>query len=311
MEPQTVHHVIDTISKQWQITDNCEITLEANPTSIEAEKFRLFHQAGINRVSVGVQSLRDDQLSFLGREHNSKEALNALEIAHKTFDRMSFDLIYARPNQTMQEWQDELTQALQFQKGHLSLYQLTIEDGTQFKTLRDSGRLIELDYDCAGDMYLMTTEMMDKAGLPAYEISNYAALNQQSRHNMTYWRYQDYVGIGPGAHGRLTLTDGRKVATRTHKAPDMWMKQVFERGDGAKPYEYLSVQECQEEKIMMGLRLREGIEFDDSHINQDKNFDTMFQNGFLVIEENRLKVPVDKWPVLDSILAKLLLQVKG
>ena len=188
---------------------------------------------------------------------------------------------------------------------------MTIEDGTQFKTLRDSGRLIELDYDCAGDMYLMTTEMMDKAGLPAYEISNYAALNQQSRHNMTYWRYQDYVGIGPGAHGRLTLTDGRKVATRTHKAPDMWMKQVFERGDGAKPYEYLSVQECQEEKIMMGLRLREGIEFDDSHINQDKNFDTMFQNGFLVIEENRLKVPVDKWPVLDSILAKLLLQVKG
>lgn len=332
MEPQTVQTVLDEISGLWAVADDCEITLEANPTSIEAEKFRAFKQAGINRVSVGVQSFRDEQLAFLGREHSASEALKALEIAHHTFDRMSFDLIYARPDQTLNDWQDELEEALQYAKGHLSLYQLTIEDGTQFKTLRDSGRLVELDYDIAGDMYQMTTEMMEQAGLPAYEISNYAAKGQESRHNLAYWRYHDYVGIGPGAHGRLTLPDGTKVATRTHKAPDIWMNQVMEKGGGAKPFDSLSEKDQLEERLMMGLRLREGVELSlfpslhfswNEYVQSEKNksidetsfsgdkmmnkeLHLLFKNNFLKIDHDRLYVPQVKWPLLDSILAKLI-----
>ena len=306
MEPQTVKTMLDEIIKYWDIDPDCEITMEANPTSIEAGKFRDFRNAGINRVSVGVQSLRDEQLLFLGREHNAAEALKALEIASSTFDRMSFDLIYARPNQSLSEWEDELKEALGFAKGHMSLYQLTIEDGTQFKTLRDSGRLVELDYDMAGDMYLLTAEIMESAGLPAYEISNYAALGQESRHNLTYWRYQDYIGIGPGAHGRLTLPDERKIATRTHKGPEIWMKQVMDTGCGAKPFEDLSTRDQLEERIMMGLRLREGIALPTELANRDE-IRFLLDNNFLHLSNNQLSVSQDKWPLLDSILGKMLL----
>ena len=309
MEPETVKSVLDDIVKYWDIDPDCEITMEANPTSIEANKFRDFRNAGINRVSVGVQSLRDEQLRFLGREHNAAEALKALEIASSTFDRMSFDLIYARPNQSLSEWEDELNEALGFAKGHMSLYQLTIEDGTQFKTLRDSGRLVELDYDVAGDMYLLTAEIMEAAGLPAYEISNYAALGQESRHNLTYWRYQDYIGIGPGAHGRLTLPDGRKIATRTHKGPEMWMKQVMDTGCGAKPFDDLSTRDQLEERIMMGLRLREGIALPTELADKDE-IRFLRDNNFLHLSNGQLSVPQDKWPLLDSILGKILLAIK-
>jgi oxygen-independent coproporphyrinogen-3 oxidase len=305
MESQTVAHVIDHIQSVWNLSNDCEITLEANPTSIEAQKFQDFRNAGINRVSVGVQSLRDDQLQFLGREHSAREALIALDIANNVFDRVSFDLIYARPDQTLDEWQDELSEALKHAKGHLSLYQLTIEDGTQFKTLRDSGRLIELDNDRAADMYDMTHAMMNDAGLPAYEISNYARAGQESRHNLAYWRYQDYVGIGPGAHGRLTLQNGDKVATRTHKAPDIWMKHVREQGHGAKPFETLDKNTQIQEQIMMGLRLREGI-----HANivpDHTDIKDLIDNGFLDRMDNRVFVPIQHWPILDSILAKILL----
>lgn len=308
MEPQTVQSVLEDIAIYWQIDPQCEITLEANPTSIEASKFRDFRSAGINRVSVGVQSLRDEQLQFLGREHNAAEALKALDIAATIFDRMSFDLIYARPNQTMKEWESELREAIQYAKGHMSLYQLTIEDGTQFKTLRDSGRLVELDYDVAGDMYHMTANIMETAGMPAYEISNYANLGQESRHNLIYWRYQDYIGIGPGAHGRLTLPDGRKIATRTHKAPEIWMKNVMETGSGAKPFEDLSLQDQLEERIMMGLRLREGIELI-PQLENNESIDFLIKNNYLNLSNRQLSVPQDKWPVLDSILAKILIGI--
>ncbi|PCH99353.1 MAG: coproporphyrinogen III oxidase [Alphaproteobacteria bacterium] len=304
MAPETVSKVIDDVQRTWNLSNDCEITLEANPTSIEAQKFRDFKMAGINRVSVGVQSLRDEQLQFLGREHSAKEALTALDIANQTFDRVSFDLIYARPNQKISEWKDELTEALQYAKGHMSLYQLTIENGTQFKTLRDSGRLIELDGDHAADMYDMTHKMMAEAGLAPYEISNYAAKGQESTHNLAYWRYQDYVGIGPGAHGRLTLPSGDKIATRNHKAPDIWMKNVTDNGRGAKPFEILDADTQMQERIMMGLRLREGIGLE---FSGNKDIQNLFDHGFLEHHQGRVRVPLQHWTILDTILAKILL----
>lgn len=306
MEPKTVAFVIETLSKHWSIDSECEITLEANPTSIEANKFKLFRDAGVNRVSVGIQSLRDEQLQFLGREHNASEALAALETANRTFDRVSFDLIYARPNQGVREWQEELKEALKYAKGHMSLYQLTIEDGTQFKTLRDSGRLTELDADLAGDMYLMTAEMMADAGMAAYEISNYATKGQESMHNLTYWRYQDYVGIGPGAHGRITQLNKGKVATRTHKAPDIWMANVAEHGHGAKPFDVLDTQTQIEERIMMGLRLAEGVDVQGININYD-SLKPLMDGGILDHRHDRLFVSRQHWPILDSVIAKVLM----
>lgn len=333
MQPETVAHVIETIGKYWPINKTCEITLEANPTSIESGKFSDFRAAGVNRVSVGIQSLRDDALKFLGREHSVSEALKALAIANDIFDRVSFDLIYARPDQTIDDWKDELIEALTYAKGHLSLYQLTIEDGTQFKIMRGKGQLHELDYDVAGDMYVMTADMMAAANMPAYEISNYASVGQESRHNLTYWRYQDYVGIGPGAHGRITLPDGKKLATRTHKSPDKWMADVFEKGHGARPFEFLSEKDQLQEKLMMGLRLREGIAWNEvkhyfpstdltklghplpeceglrGKAEWGEGINFLIQKNFLKIDDNRLIVPQDKWPILDSILAKLILSV--
>jgi len=306
MAPETVEHVIKILGAKFQIPNTCEITLEANPTSIEAKKFTDFKSAGINRVSVGVQSLRDDALKFLGREHSAVEALNALDIANETFDRVSFDLIYARSSQTMGEWRTELTEALSYAKGHMSLYQLTIEDGTQFKILREKGALIELDYDVAGDMYAMTADMMARVGMPAYEISNYARAGQESRHNLTYWKYRDYIGIGPGAHGRVTLPNGEKHATRTIKSPDKWMSDVFGRGNGLRPVEVLNTTTQMEERIMMGLRLTDGISVSSLPIDNDE-IHNLIKNDFLKIENDHLFVPQDKWPVLDSILAKLLI----
>ena len=245
----------------------------------------------------------------MGREHSAIEALKALETANATFDRVSFDLIYAWPNQTMDTWRAELNKALQYANGHMSLYQLKIEPGTQFKILHQKGDWTELDYDMAGDMYAMTTDMMAAAGMPAYEISNYASAGQESQHNLTYWRYRDYIGIGPGAHGRVTLPNGDKVATRTHKSPDKWMAQVFDKGHGAKPFDILDDQTQLEERIMMGLRLREGIDISllqSNDFNQDNH---LIKNGFLQIKDNRLSVPQNKWPILDSILAQVLMRL--
>jgi len=258
MQPSTVQAVIDRIAARWTLAPDCEITLEANPTSIEAEKFKDFHQAGINRVSVGVQALNDQDLKKLGRTHSAAEARRAVEIAAAQFARFSFDLIYARPEQTLAAWQQELSEALALAGEHLSLYQLTIEPGTAFKTLYDRGALVIPDNDLAGDFYELTAQMTEAAGLPSYEISNHAKPGAASRHNLIYWRYGDYAGIGPGAHGRLTL-DGVKTATRGHRAPDIWLARVAQDGQGGHPFETIPPQERFTEALMMGLRLAEGV----------------------------------------------------
>lgn len=306
MRPETVSNVINFIQKEWDIDNNCEITLEANPTSIEINKFRDFKNAGINRVSVGVQSLRDNSLKFLGREHSSTEAVRAIEIASTVFDRYNFDLIYARPGQSLKAWEHELTTALNYGSNHMSLYQLMVEDGTQFKVMREAGLLTELDGDVAADMYELTQKIMDDHGVPAYEISNHAKPGEESRHNMTYWRYGDYVGIGPGAHGRLTLPSGQKIATRTIKSPDKWLSQVQETGLGARPFEELDRQTQIEERLMMGLRLNEGVDI--SHLQFDKGrLKPLLDEGVLHLANNQLKIDRKYWPILDSVIAKTLL----
>ena len=260
MKPRTVEAIIAHIQKRWQVSNDIEITLEANPTSIEAQKFEEFKLAGVNRVSIGVQSLRDDDLKFLGREHSASEAVKAIETAGQIFDRYSFDLIYARPEQTVTQWREELSEALQYINGHLSLYQLTIEQGTPFYAQAARGDFRIPEADQAGEFYEVTQEILDKANMPAYEISNHAIEGQESQHNLTYWRYADYAGIGPGAHGRLSL-EGDKYATRTHRAPDIWLNKVADQGHGYHGFVEVNQQEKLIELMMMGLRLREGVVF--------------------------------------------------
>ena len=258
MEPDTARVVIDEIAKHWNISNDCEITLEANPTSVETEKFRAFRDAGVNRVSMGVQSLNEQDLSFLGRKHDAGQAKRAIETAAKTFDRYSFDLIYARPQQTAEAWEAELREAITLAGDHLSVYQLTIEKGTPFYMQHERGDFRIPDEELAGDLYEITQTVLEQAGMPAYEVSNHARAGQESRHNLTYWRYTDYVGIGPGAHGRLTL-DGQKQATRGHRAPDIWLNRVDENGHGSHAFETLTHNDRFTECLMMGLRLSEGI----------------------------------------------------
>jgi oxygen-independent coproporphyrinogen-3 oxidase len=260
MEPETVRSIIDHAQKTWQFANNIEITLEANPTSFETEKFQAFKEAGVNRVSIGVQSLSDKDLSFLGREHSAQEALQAVQSANKIFGRVSFDLIYARPEQTLEAWEAELDEALEYAKGHLSLYQLTIEPGTPFFTRHKRGDFTMPEDDRGGAFYERTQEIMAAANLPAYEVSNHAAKSQESLHNLAYWRYADYAGIGPGAHGRLTI-DGAKLATRTHRAPDVWLEKVEAHGHGYHPFDTLDATARLQEMLMMGLRLREGVPY--------------------------------------------------
>jgi len=305
MKPQTVSAVITHIQKKWHLGDDAEITLEANPTSIEAATFQDFKSAGVTRVSVGVQSLRDDVLKFLGRAHDAVQARAALDIARRTFDRFSFDLIYARPDQTLDEWRGELGEALTLAGGHLSLYQLTIEPGTAFFTIHERGEFVMPENDRAADLYELTQDMMTSAGLPAYEISNHAAPGQESRHNLTYWRYGDYVGVGPGAHGRLTVA-GEKVATRAHRAPEVWMKRVMETGQGAHPVEPISADAQFAEALMMGLRLTEGIEGTlSSRLNAGK-VDTLIREGMLVTLDGRVMATPKGRACLNSVLAYLI-----
>jgi len=258
MKPYVVESILNDIAKAWPIADTCEITLEANPTSVEVDKFKAFRAAGINRVSMGVQSFNEQDLKFLGREHNTSEAIRAIETAGDVFDRFSFDLIYARPGQSVTAWEEELRRALSLAKGHLSLYQLTIEEGTPFYMRHARGEFKIPDDALAGDLYEATQDILEGAGMPAYEISNHAAAGQESRHNLTYWRYTDYAGIGPGAHGRLTI-DGTKYATRGHRAPDIWLSRVAEHGHGGHDLEAITPRDRFVECLMMGLRLTEGV----------------------------------------------------
>ncbi len=259
MEPQTVGALLDKIAGLWPVEGTCEITLEANPTSVEAARFEGYRAAGVNRVSLGVQSLSDEQLRFFGRLHTASEARQALETASRYFERMSFDLIYARPSQTEAEWRAELTEALALAHGHLSLYQLTIEPETAFFDLHRRGKLRIPGADLAADLYSATQDICEEAGLLAYEISNHAAPGQESRHNLTYWRYGDYLGVGPGAHGRITAC-GKKHATAALRAPAAWHAKVGECGIGCEERVELDPRQQAEEAVLMGLRLREGLD---------------------------------------------------
>lgn len=255
MAPDTVHDIIQAADQHWDLQNTCEITLEANPTSIEAAKFRAFRDAGVNRVSVGVQSLNDEALQYLGREHSAEEALEALEIAAAIFDRYTFDLIYARPGQGQGDWADELEQALALTNGHISLYQLTVEPGTAFFRQH----VPEANEDLAADLYELTQDMCEDAGLPAYEISNHAAPSQESRHNLTYWTGGDYIGVGPGAHGRLS-SDGKTRAIHQMADPVRWLAAVQAKGHGTAKVRELSRVERIEELMLSGLRLSQGLE---------------------------------------------------
>lgn len=259
MAPSTVEALIAEAHKLWPVADGLEITLEANPTSVEAAKLRDFKQAGVNRLSMGIQALRADDLQRLGRQHSVAEALAALEMAATTFDRYSFDLITCREGQTLEGWRRELAEALQFGAQHMSIYHLTIEPGTQFATLHQRGSLVLPSDEEGAAFYDLTQQMMDEAGLPAYEISNHAAVGQECRHNLTYWHYGDYVGIGPGAHGRVTDGTGHKLATRTHRAPEEWLQRVQAQGHALTNDDIVPITEQRDELLLMGLRTREGI----------------------------------------------------
>lgn len=315
MQPDTVAAVIDTIRTYWPVSPDIEITLEANPTSSEIAKFRAFSDAGVNRVSLGVQALDDDVLRFLGRTHSARHALAAVEMAASCFGRYSFDLIYARPNQTTAQWRQELAQALTYADEHLSLYQLTIEPGTAFYHAHARGDLHEIDEDSAAALYLATQEVMETHGLPAYEISNHARKGSESRHNLAYWRYQDYLGIGPGAHGRVTLA-GKRYSTQAHRSPEKWLKQVEANGQGIESQTELTLEEQIHERLLMGLRLDEGIktaEFQQAagiplydRINP-QTLARLQQAGWVDATAEHLRVIGEGRLCLNSVIAELVL----
>jgi oxygen-independent coproporphyrinogen-3 oxidase len=285
-----------------------EITLEANPTSVDAGRFRDYRAAGVNRVSLGVQSLNDDDLRALGRLHTVDEALRAVALAQEIFPRASFDLIYARPNQTTDSWRSELDRALGVGCTHYSLYQLTFEEGTPFHAARDRGTMKELDESAAADLYELTQERMTAAGLPAYEISNHARLGEESRHNLIYWRYGDYLGIGPGAHGRLTI-EGRRIATSTTRHPEAWATRVAENADGLDRWEELSNEEQGTEALLMGLRLTEGVEIAPIEKRLGrllKRFPALEIQGLVASAAGRLRATPRGRLVLNAVLKQLV-----
>ncbi|MDP9195745.1 MAG: radical SAM family heme chaperone HemW [Pseudomonadota bacterium] len=314
MEPETVAAVVDTVRKHWHVMPDLEVTLEANPTSVEAGRFAACRQAGVNRVSLGIQALDDAALKFLGRQHSAAEAEGAIALAAQHFDRFSFDLIYARPGQTVAAWTEELRRALEYAVGHLSVYQLTIEQGTKFHTLHARGELQMPDDDLSGALYEATQEVLDQAGLPAYEISNHARPGQESRHNLVYWRYQDYVGVGPGAHGRLVL-DGVKCSTRAHRAPEVWLERVERQGHGLEAQETVGPRDRVTETLMMGLRLAEGVPLDrlvreggqpwDSFLDQ-AGLKAMVDGGFLTLSDTHLTATRDGRQRLNAVLGKVV-----
>lgn len=260
MKPATVQSILDRVRSIWNLANDCEITLEANPTSVEAKNFAGYADAGVNRVSIGVQALNDRDLKALGRLHTRDEGITAIETARSSFDRMSFDLIYARQNQSLDDWEHELSAALSLNPDHLSLYQLTIEPETAFGRLHASGRLRNLPTeDLSADMFQMTRALTEKAGLPAYETSNHAMPGEESRHNLIYWRGGDYLGVGPGAHGRLSFGSGR-LATTSPKQPGTWLKMVKQGQNAVVENEHLSLNDQVSEYIMMALRTVEGAE---------------------------------------------------
>ena len=310
MPPSVVEALLQEAERLWGFEPDIEITLEANPSSVEAANFAALSQAGVNRVSLGVQSLEDDTLQFLGRLHGASEALEAVETAQRHFQRVSIDLIYARPGQTAEKWRDELQRALALGTDHMSLYQLTIEPNTRFATDVRRGVFTPLDDDPAADLYSLTQEIMIAAGMPAYEISNHAKPGQESRHNLTYWRYQDYCGIGPGAHGRRL-----GAATERHKKPENYLTAVGELRHGIKHERKLSKDEQASEALLMGLRLVEGVDL--AHLERrfaeqrwamvcKEALETYTDLGFAWQDGDRIGVKPKGMPVLNALIEALV-----
>ena len=306
MDPATVAAVITAAREHWDASDDIEITLEANPSSVEAERFADLAAAGVNRVSLGLQAFDDEPLAFLGRAHSGAEGLAALNVAQRNFKRVNFDLIYALPGQHEEQWRATLDRALGLGTGHLSLYQLTIEPGTRFAALHAAGKLETLDADRAAALFELTAELTERAGLPAYEISNHARPGEASRHNLTYWRYGDYAGVGPGAHGRRG-----GMRTVRHKKPENFLGGMARNGHGMVEEEVLSASESAAEALVMGLRLAEGIDIArlerrlGVEIIEPRATGRLISSGHLEWHGNRLRTTLAGRLVLDHVLGEI------
>jgi putative oxygen-independent coproporphyrinogen III oxidase len=314
MAPATVEAVLRAIENRWDFAEDVEITLEANPTSVEADRFADLRAAGVNRVSLGVQALNDADLKALGRGHSAEEALAAVVLAQRHFPRSSFDLIYAREGQSVAAWQAELAEALRRARGHLSLYQLTIEPGTAFHQKQQRGQLSTPDEDTQAALWDVTQELTEASGLPGYEVSNHAATGDESRHNLTYWRYGEYAGIGPGAHGRVVLDDAR-FATAAIRAPEAWLAAVEQRGNGEDEPDPLDPSIQAGEMLMMGLRTSEGVSrrafrriagCELEHVIEPKRLKVLEDDGFVALDAVSLRVTPQGRRVLNAVLRQLL-----
>jgi oxygen-independent coproporphyrinogen-3 oxidase len=310
MQPATVGAILDAIARHWTLAPGAEVSLEANPTSVEASRFKGYRSAGINRVSLGVQALDDAALKELGRLHTAREALDAVAVARANFERYSFDLIYARPHQTPAGWAQELKRALSEAGEHLSLYQLTIEQDTPFFALHKAGKIATPDDDTARAFYDVTQEVCAAQGLPAYEISNHARPGAECKHSLVYWRGQEYAGVGPGAHGRLDI-DGARHALATEKRPEAWLMRVEANGHGVIVDDLLNSEERADEFLLMGLRLAEGIDPARYADLSGRTLDPgriaiLREEGAITVDANgRLRVTQAGFPVLDAVVADL------
>ncbi|HMA50203.1 MAG TPA: radical SAM family heme chaperone HemW [Magnetospirillaceae bacterium] len=310
MDPATTAALIERIGQRWSLADDIEITLEANPGTVDAERFREIRGAGVNRLSMGLQALDDSQLKFLGRVHDSAQAIRAVELARAIFPRISFDLIYARPGQSLESWRAELQRAIAMAADHLSLYQLTIEPGTAFHPMAARGDFVMPDDDHAAALFDLTQEVTEAAGLPAYEISNHARPGAECRHNLLYWQGDDFLGIGPGAHGRLTDEAGRTTTHRRHRAPESWRGMVLERGEGTADSGVLSEEDRVTELVMMGLRLSEGLslaKFPALEAALDpEGLAGMIEDGFLEKRDGFLRATSKGRLLLNGVIERLL-----
>jgi putative oxygen-independent coproporphyrinogen III oxidase len=313
MPPETAAALIERVKALWSVSPDLEITLEANPNSAEARRFAGFAAAGVNRLSLGVQALDPAALKFLGRGHSREEALTAIALARETFPRYSFDLIYARPGQTVAPWERELGEALSLAGEHLSLYQLTIEPGTAFGNRAARGEILTAEEDTGAALYEFTQERLAAAGLPAYEISNHARPGAECRHNLAYWRYEDYLGIGPGAHGRITQGGG-KIGTQQIRAPEAWLENMERNGTALDERTPIAPDTALAEMMMMGLRLAEGIPRARVEAFADREMEELFgialprliEGGFLILDDNRLAATAAGRQRLNAVLAVLL-----
>ena len=311
MYAETVHKIISHIKSLWKVSDNLEVTLEANPSSVETSKFTEYKSAGINRVSIGVQSLDNNSLKYLGRLHTSQEAISAIEVGKSTFDRVSFDLIYSRQHQSISRWEAELLSALSLGVTHISLYQLTIEDGTAFGDRLKIGRLPGLPSDDkSADMYNITQDIMADHGLPQYEISNHASLGEEAQHNLIYWRSGDYIGIGPGAHGRYH-TNKQRLATVKTKEPNSWLTKVKKLGNGEESSSVLTKSDQALEYLLMSARLSEGVDLNfikslDLHIIDQDKLKSLIESGYIFTSKDRMFVTPSGRTVLNTILSDII-----